>query len=77
MLLYYSYAAHFFSILRPSSLGFTERRLALANQVEMAYLDNGGGGDHPPLVLLHGIFDNKATWFRLTARLPDHRIIAP
>ena len=57
--------------------GFTERRLALADQVEMAYIDNGGRGDHPPLVLLHGIFDNKATWFRLAARLPGHRIIAP
>ena len=55
---------------------FAERRLALADQVEMAYIDNGGG-DHPPLVLLHGIFDNKATWFRLAARLPGHRIIAP
>ena len=56
--------------------GFAEYRLALADQVEMAYLDNGGG-DHPPLVLLHGVFDNKATWFRLVARLPDRRIIAP
>ena len=56
--------------------GFTERRLALADQVEMAYIDNDSG-DHPPLVLLHGIFDNKATWFRLTARLPGHRILAP
>ncbi len=57
--------------------GFTERRLALADQVEMAYIDNGGSGGHPPLVLLHGIFDNKATWFRLASRLPGHRIIAP
>ena len=57
--------------------GFTEYRLALADQVEMAYIDNGGRGDQPPLVLLHGIFDNKATWFRLAARLPGHRIIAP
>ncbi len=57
--------------------GFTERRLALADQVEMAYIDNSGSGDHPPLVLLHGIFDNKATWFRLAARLPGHRIVAP
>ncbi len=57
--------------------GFAEYRLALADQVEMAYLDNGYGGDHPPLVLLHGIFDNKATWFRLATRLPGHRIIAP
>ena len=56
--------------------GFAEYRLALADQVEMAYLDNSGG-DHPPLVLLHGVFDNKATWFRLAARLPAHRIIAP
>ena len=56
---------------------FAEYRLALADQVEMAYIDNGGSRDHPPLVLLHGIFDNKATWFRLTARLPGHRIIAP
>ena len=57
--------------------GFAEYRLTLADQVEMAYIDNGGSGDHPPLVLLHGIFDNKATWFRLAARLPGHRIIAP
>ena len=56
---------------------FAEYRIALADQVEMAYIDNGGNRDHPPLVLLHGIFDNKATWFRLTARLPGHRIIAP
>ena len=55
---------------------FAEYRIALADQVEMAYIDNGGSRDHPPLVLLHGIFDNKATWFRLTARLPGHRIIA-
>ena len=55
---------------------FAESRIALADQVEMAYIDNGKG-DHPPLVLLHGIFDNKATWFRLTAHLPGHRIIAP
>ena len=55
---------------------FAENRIALADKVEMAYIDNGKG-DHPPLVLLHGIFDNKATWFRLTARLPGHRIIAP
>ena len=55
---------------------FAEYRIALADQVEMAYIDNGKG-DYPPLVLLHGIFDNKATWFRLTARLPGHRIIAP
>ena len=57
--------------------GFAEYRLTLADQVEMAYIDNGGGEDQPPLVLLHGIFDNKATWFRLAARLPGHRIIAP
>ena len=57
--------------------GFTEHRLALADQVEMAYIDNGGGGDQPPLVLLHGIFDNKATWFRLAAHLSGRRIIAP
>ncbi len=56
---------------------FAEHRIALADQVEMAYIDNGRSGNRPPLVLLHGIFDNKATWFRLTARLPDHRIIAP
>ncbi len=56
--------------------GFAEYRLALADQVEMAYIDNGGG-DPPPLVLLHGIFDNKATWFRLAARLPGRRLIAP
>ena len=57
--------------------GFTEHRLALADQVEMAYIDNGGSGDQPPLVLLHGIFDNKATWFRLAAHLSGRRIIAP
>ena len=56
--------------------GFAQYRLALADQVEMAYIDNGDG-DHPPLVLLHGIFDNKATWFRLADRLPDRRIVAP
>ena len=56
--------------------GFAEYRLALADQVEMAYIDNGGG-DHPPLVLLHGVFDNKATWFRLAARLAARRLIAP
>ncbi len=66
--------AHSSSSLFP---GFDERCLALADQVEIAYIDNGGRRDHPPLVLLHGIFDNKATWFRLTARLPGHRIIAP
>ena len=56
---------------------FAEYRIPLADQVEMAYIDNEGSRDHPPLVLLHGIFDNKATWFRLTARLSGHRIIAP
>ena len=75
MLLYYPMQP----IPSPSSPlfpGFTERRLSLADQVEMAYIDNGGG-DLPPLVLLHGIFDNKATWFRLAAHLPDCRLIAP
>ena len=57
--------------------GFTESRLALADQVEMAYIDNGCAGSYPPLVLLHGVFDNKATWFRLARRLPGRRIIAP
>ena len=57
--------------------GFAEYRLALAEQVEMAYIDNGCDEDHPPLVLLHGVFDNKATWFRLAARLPGRRLIAP
>ena len=57
--------------------GFTESRLALADQVEMAYIDNGCAGTYPPLVLLHGVFDNKATWFRLARRLPGRRIIAP
>ena len=28
-------------------------------------------------MLLHGVFDNKATWFRLAARLSARRIIAP
>ena len=55
---------------------FAEYRIPLADQVEIAYIDNGKG-DYPPLVLLHGIFDNKATWFRLTAHLPGHRILAP
>lgn len=57
--------------------GFAASRLALADQVEMAYLDNGCAGGHPPLVLLHGVFDNKATWFRLASRLPGRRLIAP
>ena len=56
--------------------GCTEHRLAFADQVEMAYLDNGIA-DSLPFVLLHGVFDNKATWFRLAARLPGRRIIAP
>jgi len=60
-----------------SSAPLAEYRIALADQVEVAYLDHGGRRDYLPLVLLHGIFDNKATWFRLTARLPGHRIIAP
>ena len=57
--------------------GFAECRIPLADQVEMAYIDNRDSRDHPPLVLLHGIFDNKATWFRLTTHLPGRRIIAP
>ena len=54
-----------------------EYRLALSDQIEMAYLDNHRPSPHPPLVLLHGIFDNKATWFRLATQLAGYRLIAP
>lgn len=54
-----------------------EYRLALSDQVEIAFLDNHRASPHPPLVLLHGIFDNKATWTRLAAQLTGYRLIAP
>ena len=56
--------------------GFTERRLDLSEQVEIAYLDNDLDAN-PPLVLLHGIFDSKITWFRLAERIAGYRLIAP
>lgn len=55
--------------------GFAEHRLALDDQVVIAYVDNHL--DAPPLLLLHGIFDNKTTWFRLASRLQGYRLIAP
>ncbi|MCH2661407.1 alpha/beta hydrolase [bacterium] len=41
----------------------------------IAYCDNRLDG--PPLVLLHGLFDTKATWLRLAPLLPQYRLIAP
>lgn len=65
----------------PASLhlfpGFGEHRLPLDEHIEIAYLDNRRESQNPPIVLLHGIFDNKSTWFRLATRLAHHRLIAP
>ena len=47
-------------------------------ELRVAYLDNQADSDAPCLLLLHGLFDNKATWSRLCDRLKNHcRIIAP
>jgi pimeloyl-ACP methyl ester carboxylesterase len=54
-----------------------ERRLTLSHGVEIAYLDNELQNEKPPLLLLHGIFDNKATWKPLSRHLHNRRIIAP
>ncbi len=54
-----------------------ERRIALGDGVEIAYLDNEQQSEKPPLLLLHGIFDNKATWRPLARHLCSQRIIAP
>ena len=56
--------------------GFSRDRLNLCDQVEIDYLDNHLT-TKPPLVLLHGIFDNKTTWFRLAEQLTAYRLIAP
>ena len=46
--------------------------------LEVVYLDNHSTTTSPPLLLLHGLFDNKATWRDLCAHLNDScRIIAP
>lgn len=44
----------------------------------MVYLDNQLQTDRPTLVLLHGLFDNKATWEPLARLLDrDHRLLLP
>ena len=56
---------------------FTKIPLALTEEVQLSYIDNHRESAQPPLVLLHGIFDNKSTWFRLASRLAEYRLIAP
>jgi 4,5:9,10-diseco-3-hydroxy-5,9,17-trioxoandrosta-1(10),2-diene-4-oate hydrolase len=61
--------------------GFATCRLVVGRQdgadIHLAYVDNQRQGG-PALLLLHGIFDNKATWFYLGQHLKDHyRFIAP
>jgi pimeloyl-ACP methyl ester carboxylesterase len=47
-------------------------------ELEVVYLDNGVETDAPCLLLLHGLFDNKATWIPLYRQLGDsYRIVAP
>ena len=49
-----------------------------AEDLEVLYLDNGVEADAPCLLLLHGLFDNKATWAHLCPHLSNsHRIVAP
>ena len=55
----------------------TKIPLALTEEVQLSYIDNHRESAQPPLVLLHGIFDNKSTWFRLASRLAEYRLIAP
>jgi len=44
--------------------------------LDLVYLDNHRPG--PTLVLIHGLFDNKATWRDLCAHLQDHcRLVVP
>lgn len=46
--------------------------------LEVVYLDNGVAVDAPCLLLLHGLFDNKATWAPLCRQLGNsRRIVAP
>ncbi|MBT4500616.1 MAG: alpha/beta hydrolase [Gemmatimonadetes bacterium] len=49
-----------------------------SEELEVVYLDNGGEADAPCLLLLHGLFDNKATWTHLCRQLGNScRIVAP
>ncbi|MEW6753245.1 MAG: alpha/beta hydrolase [Candidatus Latescibacterota bacterium] len=62
--------------------GFHARVVAVDQQgdekVRMAYLDNESRTEAPCLLLLHGLFDSKATWSRLCPLLGSHyRVIAP
>ena len=62
--------------------GFQTHRTTIAREgdedLEVVYLDNHRTTTSPPLLLLHGFFDNKATWRDLCAHLNDsYRIIVP
>jgi abhydrolase domain-containing protein 6 len=56
--------------------GFAENRLSLSEGTEITFLDNQLASG-TPIVLLHGIFDGKITWFRLAEKIAGHRLIAP
>ncbi len=56
--------------------GFAENRLSLSEGTEIAFLDNQPASG-TPIVLLHGIFDGKITWFRLAEKIAAHRLIVP
>ena len=56
---------------------FTNIPLVLTKEVQLSYIDNHRASTQPPLVLLHGIFDDKSTWFRLAPQLAEYRLIAP
>ena len=46
--------------------------------VEMAYTDSGDRTAPQTLLLLHGIFDHKGTWSRVSPYLEEHfRVVAP
>ena len=56
--------------------GFAENCLSLSEGTEITFLDNQLASG-TPIVLLHGIFDGKITWFRLAEKIAGHRLIAP
>jgi pimeloyl-ACP methyl ester carboxylesterase len=57
-----------------------EKKVALpctSEPVEVTYLDNEQVGGGPVFLMLHGLFDHKATWLALSERLTGARIVAP
>ena len=64
----------------PPPVGFRQHRIVLgdSNDVAISYWDNGRDNADRALLLIHGLFDSKASWRHLCARLhPRFRVVAP